>query len=177
MLVNEIAKIITKVAKAEDSLLLRVANEGIFHMPELAFAYECGKQIMVNSEQVFGSNTAVWAREKNLGNGGPTDLVFELSNEYRVAIEFKLRDTSESYIKDTIKLSKLNESTLKFFCALIDVFDTALPDDGRQKIIEQKSEYQVNEIQKTHFQTKQNWYSSPVSCVVCIWSVGYVPDV
>ena len=177
MLVEELANIIFKVVDSENSVLSDIANEGIFFMPELALAYECGKQITMNSEKIFGKNLPVWIREKNLGNGGPTDLLFELRSGHSIAIEFKLRGTSNAYIKDIVKLSKLNSDTLKLFCSLVDVFDSKLPDDGRQQVIEQLNEHQVRPILKKHFSTKQNWYSSDVSCVVCIWSIGAIPEI
>lgn len=177
MLAKAIADSILKTAYSENLLLSRIADEGIFHMPELAFAYECGKQIMINSEEIFGNNSATWIREKDLGNGGPTDLLFELSSGQNVAIEFKLRDTANSYKKDVEKLAKLDGNTMKLFCALIDVFDSKLPDDGRQHSIESLYEHEVRPILKKSFSTKQNWYSSPVYCVVCIWSVGIVPEI
>lgn len=177
MIQDEIAQVIVSVAKNEDSLLSKIANQGIFHMPELAFVYECGKQIMLNSEKIFGKNHVVWIREKDLGNGGPTDLVFELDNGYMVAIEFKLRDTSHSYIRDVNKLSKLSEKTLKLFCALIDVFDSKLPDDGRQSALENHPDANVKQVKKQYFSTKQNWYDSPTSCHVCVWTIGQVPEV
>lgn len=177
VLADEIAKIIINVAESENSILFETSNEGIFFMPELAFAYECGKQIILNSEKVFGSNPVIWAREKNLGNGGPSDLVFELGSGHSVAIEFKLRDKRESYVKDITKLSKLDDNTLKLFCSLVDVFDSKLPYDDRLEFKELQSDYLVNTIQKSSFKTKQNWYSSSVSCVVCVWSIGYVPEI
>ncbi|WP_428356140.1 hypothetical protein [Methyloprofundus sp.] len=50
---NQIADVIIQVAKKENTILSTLANEGIFHMPELAFAYECGKAIMQESSSIF----------------------------------------------------------------------------------------------------------------------------
>ncbi len=169
---SKIADVIIKVAKKENIILSDLANEGIFHMPELAFVYECGKAIMTESQEVFGSHTPKWIREIDLGNGGPTDLVFEFENGNKIAIEFKVRDTSNAYTHDIVKLSKLKDKNiLKIFCALIDVFDSKLPDDGRQLTIEKLSEHKVTEIKKEIFSTKQYCYTSPVSCVVALWSI------
>ncbi|WP_165367250.1 hypothetical protein [Aliivibrio finisterrensis] len=41
--INRIAQIICSVAESENKELSDISQEGIFHMPELAFAYECGK--------------------------------------------------------------------------------------------------------------------------------------
>lgn len=175
-LANELAEIIIEVARREDNALSELANEGIFHMPELAFAYECGKAIMAQQSMLFAGNTPKWVREKNLGNGGPTDLLFEFSDGKRIAIEFKLRDTSNKYIKDIKKLSRLNDDvTLRIFCALVDVFESELPDDGRQKAVESFEDESVEVIQKESFPTKQSWYQSQVHCVAALWTVGNIP--
>ncbi len=175
---NKISNVILKVAKSEDSTLSSLVKEGIFHMPELAFSYECGKAIMSESQSIFGSNIPKWVREKDLGNGGPTDLLFEFKDGKRIAIEFKLRDTCHAYIKDIEKLFNLKDKkTLRLFCALIDVFENKLPDDGRQSAIERLDKYQVTIINKEKFPTKQNWYTSPVYCVAAVWSVGNIPDI
>ncbi len=171
--IDNLAKLITEVAKKENDVLSGIPDLGIFHMPELAFAYECGKAAMLNSAEIFGHNTPIWVREKDLGNGGPTDLLFEFNDGNKIAIEFKLRDNSDSYKKDVVKLSKLpDENTIKIFCALIDVFDKKLPDDGRQEEVEANSGHQIKVISKSSFPTKQNWYQTPTSCVVCLWLVG-----
>ena len=175
-LAERIAKEIFVVAQKEDAILLDIADEGIFHMPELAFVYECGKKIMEKKDAIFGNGSIKWIREKNLGNGGPTDLVFELSNDYKVALEFKLRDTSDAYINDVKKLDKLNNGkTLRLFCALTDVFDKDLPDDGRQSAVancKRNGGIKVKLVDRKIFSTKQNCYVRPVSCVVAVWIVG-----
>jgi hypothetical protein len=173
MQLSLISEIICKTAVIEDQELSDISNEGIFHMPELAFAYQCGKAIMKEAKHIFGNTNTLWLREENLGNGGPTDLVFKLDNGEILAIEFKLRDTTDAYEKDIVKLCKINNPKVtKLFCALIDVFESKLPDDGRQKHVESLPEYKVIPIKKHSFNTSQKWYKSQVSCVVCIWSVG-----
>lgn len=172
-IVKNLARLITNVAIKENQTLSLIPKLGIFHMPELAFAYECGKAAMLDSENVFGNDIPTWVREKDLGNGGPTDLLFEFDNGKRIAIEFKIRDTVSSYKKDIEKLSKLPDvDTIKIFCALIDVFDKKLPDDGRQAELEKASGNEVHVVSKTIISTSQDWYKSPTSCVVCIWSIG-----
>jgi len=170
---SRIAEIICDTAISENDELSEIAQEGIFHMPELAFAYECGKAILKEADSVFGHLSATWIREATLGNGGPTDLVFKLENGEKLAIEFKLRDTAAAYENDIIKLCKITEpNTTKLFCALIDVFDSKLPDDGRQRHIESLPGFSVIPIKKLAFSTKQNWYQTKTSCVVCVWSVS-----
>jgi len=177
-LANHIAKLIIEVAESEDTILSDIADEGIFHMPELAFVYECGKKIMGHSKAVFGSNTVKWKRETDLGNGGPTDLLFELNDGYRVVLEFKLRDTRHAYIRDVEKLSKLDDKkTLRLFCALIDIFDKDLQTDERLNTVENINEIDVLLVARKDFSTKQYRYpSSPVLiCVAAVWTVGDVP--
>ena len=176
--IDELAKTICKVAENEDNILSELAGEGIFHMPELAFAYDCGKAIIEKSSKIFGTNKVKWNREIDLGNGGPTDLVLTINNSYRVAIEFKMRDTSTAYENDIKKLAKLNDKeTIKIFCALVDVLEKDRNDDGRQAHIENLQGHIVSPIHKVSFKTNQNWYKSPVFCYACVWSVGDVQSV
>ena len=78
---EKIAETIFCVAEKENALLRNLANDGIFFMPELAFAYECGKAIMSRSKDIFETQSPKWIREIDIGNGGPTDLLFELPND------------------------------------------------------------------------------------------------
>lgn len=173
MRMTRIAEILFETAISENKELSVIANQGIFHMPELAFAYQCGKAILKEAHTIFDGLSVTWIREANLGNGGPTDLVFELENGDTLAIEFKLRGTATAYKKDIIKLCKITQpNTSKIFCALIDVFDSKLPDDGRQSYIESMLGYRVTSLLKRSFKTKQNWYQSETSCVVGVWSVS-----
>lgn len=172
MHINRIAQIICSVAESENRELSDL-DLGIFHMPELAFAYECGKAIAKESKKIFGETKVEWYRECDLKNGGPTDLVFELDSGYKIAIEFKLRDTTTAYQNDIEKLGRIKEKKcIRLFCALIDVFNHKLPDDGRQADIERLPNYQVKSLHKVTFETKQNRYVKPVSCVACVWEVG-----
>lgn len=177
---KNIAKEIHNVARREDDTLRRLSNEGIFHMPELAFAYDCGKAIMNNIDGVFGVRRPNWIREIDLDNGGPTDLLFKFDDGSRIAIEFKMRDTSHAYIKDLEKLSRLTDvKTARIFCALVDVFDIDLPDDGRINAVESFDKMLVTSLNepKPHFSTKENRYTKPISCVVGVWSVGDAPEI
>ena len=97
MNVEEISKKICLIAEKENTELSKISNEGIFHMPELAFAYLCGKEIMRDKEIYFGDSEVKWIREFDFGNGGPTDLIFEINGNEKIAIEFKLRDTTQAY--------------------------------------------------------------------------------
>jgi hypothetical protein len=144
-------------------------------MPELAFAYSCGKEIMADRENVFGKLAPKWKREENLGNGGSTDLLFELANGKCIAIEFKLRDRGDAYIRDIEKLLRLNSDKYVIaFCALIDTSSDKVPDDGRVSKVEAFSSVKVLSLlePKPHFVTKQARYKSETSCVVGFWSIG-----
>ena len=43
-ILNKISEAIYKVAECENRRLEEIANKGIFFMPEIAFAYTCGKE-------------------------------------------------------------------------------------------------------------------------------------
>ena len=122
-ILSRIGEMIERVAREEEFFLKSVANQRIFHMPELAFSYACGKEIMCHRKYVFGDLHPEWKRETVLGDGGPTDLLFELPNNKSIAIEFKLRGTGESYIRDIEKLLGLDQEKYAVaFCALVDAF-------------------------------------------------------
>jgi hypothetical protein len=176
-ILKKIGEQVYDVAVKEDLSLLESSGKGIFFVPELAFAYLCGKSIMENRKKIFGDLDAVWTREVNLGSDGPTDMVIELSSGISIAIEFKLRDTATAYVKDLEKLSRLSgDQYIKTFCALIDTFTKSLPGDGRIAAIESiKPNYKVESILKPNpFATKQDWYAGEVSCVVGFWEVTYI---
>jgi hypothetical protein len=173
---RKIAEIIEGVARKEDSDLKNISNQGIFYMPELAFVYACGKAIMENREHVFGDLKPEWKRETELGNGGPTDLLFECQDGKCIAIEFKLRDTGEAYVRDIEKLLRLNPSEKYFlvFCALVDVFSSKIQIDERIVKVETYPKARVVSLlnPKPHFVTKQHWYKSDTSCVVGFWGLN-----
>ena len=172
----EIANKIVEVAEEENKQLMELPgsskqNLGIFHMPELAFAYECGKQIMKNAKNIFhNDNIPSWQREISLGNGGPSDLVFEFQDGYKIVIEFKMRDTIDAYLGDLSKLSKLEDSrTSKLFCAIVDVFQKDLDNDGRVSRI--NNDPRTEKLKIKSFYTKQTWYKSDVYALTGIWKV------
>lgn len=175
--IDSIINKIVEVAKNENQELMQIANNdlnselGIFHMPELAFAYECGKQIMKKPNNIFEENIPQWCREFDLGNGGPSDLVFNFANGYKIVIEFKMRDTADAYLSDLTKLSKLqDEKTVKLFCAVIDTMKKDLPFDGRvTKINDDK---RTKNLYLDSFKTNQTWYKSEVHALVGIWKVN-----
>lgn len=182
--IDGIARKIVEVAEEENKQLMAIANNdanskiGIFHMPELAFAYECGKQIMQNSNEIFGNNIPKWYREYKLENEGLTDLVFVFDDGQTIAIEFKMRDTGDAYINDLDKLSKFKDHKVtRMFCAIIDTLEKDLPQDGRVDKINafEENNFKVKKVlsyktdEFTTFKTNQTWYTSNVSALVGIW--------
>ena len=178
-ILEKIAEKIEYVAHEEEKELRSIGKDGgIFDMPELAFAYVCGKWIMKNCQDVFGHDDVVWQREIDLGNGGPTDLVFRLQQMNRlIAVEFKMRDKIDNYRRDVDKLLAINPDKAKnmaitrVFCALVDTFSHKGPNDER--ILALDSDPRLRSIKKERliFDTKQKWYSSNIACVLCIWEV------
>ena len=168
---------ILAVVKKENSELLNFAeNEinselGIFHMPELAFAYQCGKQVMLHAEKIFGENIPKWGREIGLGNGGLTDLVFIFNDGKKIAIEFKMRTTGEAYIRDIDKLSKIKDVNItRILVAVIDAFAKEPLSDGRvMEIDNDDRSVKLGPIKV--LETKQSWYKREVSAVVGIWKI------
>ncbi len=177
--IENIARKIVEVAEKENQQLMAIAKSGtnskigIFHMPELAFAYECGKQIMQNENEIFGDNIPEWCRELVLDkSAGPTDLVFTFEDGQKIAIEFKMRDTGDAYHNDLLKLSDIKDPKVtKMFCAIIDIFEKGSSCDGRVRKINDfnKKGFKVKSIADLKFKTNQTWYTSNVSALVEIW--------
>jgi len=123
---ERISKTILEVALEENRVLTGCFNKGIFDIPELAFVYLVGKKISFSTSTHFDSENYSWVREKDFGNGGPTDLAFISSdiNEPNYLIEFKMDDTYHSYNADIEKLKEplntehRNIHFEKFFCGL-----------------------------------------------------------
>lgn len=110
----------------EENKTLETLNLGIFYIPELAFAYQMGKLIALSGKEYLSADTYRWVRETDLGNWGPTDLIFlnEDKNLPSYAIEFKLDDTYHAYTADIKKLKMPfkqpwdSYTWKKYFCAL-----------------------------------------------------------
>jgi len=160
---------IIEVTKKENQQLMEIAhngsnqNLGVFNIPELAFAYECGKQIMQNANIIFGENIPQWCRELNLGNGGPSDLVFNFNDGNKIVIEFKMIDDKYAYRKDLEKLSKLDDKIYKIFCALIDINKKELNGtdviDERVIDIDQyttENSYKIKKLKNNLFETNHS---------------------
>jgi len=174
---REIAKIFADVAEGEEAFLKQTSGGGIFFMPELAYAYACGKAVMVDSNRIFGNVNVAWEREVNLGLGGPSNLVFKLPSNYRIVVEFKMRDTLAGYVKEIRKLNRLTDSqTAGIFCVLADPFSDETSD---KRVAQVEAEAGCKMTPLLHpfprFPTKQDRYSGEISCLVAAWSVGTTP--
>jgi len=174
--IQNITDKIVQVVKTENKMLMHISNQksnsriGIFNMPELGFAYECGKQIMQNANEIFEGNIPEWSRETQLENGGLTDLVFSFNDGTKIAIEFKMRDTSDAYISDIKKLSEIkNNQVTKIFCAIVDTMEKDLPYDGRVRNINEDE--RTKELYLESFKTNQSWYKSNVYALIGLWIV------
>ena len=175
--IQNITDEIVQVAKEENRKLLTIANHesnsklGIFHMPELAFAYECGKQIMQNANEIFEENIPEWCRESVLDkNAGPTDLVFAFDDGQKIAIEFKMRDTGDAYTRDLEKLSNIKDNNItRIFCAIVDTMEKDLPYDGRVTKI--NDDLRTEKLYMNSIKTKQTWYESEVYALIGIWKI------
>ncbi len=127
---SELFSTILDVAQKENKILMEQHGKGIFFMPELAFAYLCGKSIMKNQTEIFGKADYRWVREKEYKNYGIADLVFEALDDSspEVVIEFKMDDTSHKYLRDIKKLRSLKGNFKKYFCSLKWVFTDQVED-------------------------------------------------
>ena len=91
-------------------------------MPEIAFAYACGKAVMGKKTEIFGQTKVKWIREQKVEGGGPSDLIFDLpDDEVKIVVEFKMRSQDYKYLADIKKLINLKGTKyVRIFCALVD---------------------------------------------------------
>jgi len=133
---------------------------GLKKMPELAFAYECGKEIFRHRKIILNSSDYSWERELVIQKGlGPSDLVFlsEDSGLPNYVIEFKLDDNWHKYQSDIEKLVKLeSENWVKLFCSFKHVFKYGNTDQSIDFIEILKTEFGNEAVLISHelFETK-----------------------
>lgn len=158
----------SEVRRIEEEL--RQYDKGVFFVPELHLAFEIGKALYRSREEVFGVAAIEWLRETNLGNGGPSDLVFR-SGEELVVFEFKIGSTSLAYRKDIEKLQRLSENgtfkLYRFFVALIDRFSGKL--DAR---IEYLETIQKQILITNSFKVGYSGYKGDISCTLAFCEVS-----
>lgn len=105
---SKLFETIVEVAKNENEELTQKFGKGIYFMPELAFAYLCGKSIMMKQNTIFNGAEYSWVREKEYKRYGVADLVLETKTyNPEIVIEFKMDDTYHNYLKDVEKLRSL----------------------------------------------------------------------
>ena len=156
-LFNSIKNTVLKIEKE----LKQTNNTGIYFAPELYITFCIGKDIKQNQQSVFNTTNVEWSREINLGNGGPTDLIFKIGSKYTV-IELKIRDNIHSYKRDIEKLKRLNLNAEKFFCVLLDSFTPT--NDGRLNELEKEYPNTILRVGHHPFQTLDDRYRKQIFC-------------
>ena len=164
------------VARREDAEVHGLNEDGVFFLPELAYAYLVGKEFA--ERWAYGRGKRIgWGREKKLGGGGCTDLVIGIPDGPTVAVEFKVRDTSTSYLNDLYKLTSIrdgeNPVDLGLFIALVD--QAAGKVDPRIAAVESTLEGAgLSRVVPTFttFATDTDRYAGDIECVVAAWTVG-----
>ena len=151
-----------------DKDLNQTNNTGIYFAPELYISFCIGKDILKRQEEIFNTTNVEWLREINLGNGGPTDIIFKVDNKYSI-IELKIRDNIHSYKSDVDKLKRLKLNANKFFCVLVDTFT----DTTDKRLINLENDYGNNivKVGGVSFQTWNNLYKKNVFCILNLYSI------
>lgn len=141
---------------------------GVFFSPELYVAFCIGKDIAKRRELIFGTTNIEWQREIDLGNGGPSDIIFKNNENYTV-IELKLRGTYDSYKADIEKLKRLKIPSKKYFCVLLDSFTKN--NDVRLLKLEQEYKDRLTKIGHYSFPTWNNWYQRQIYCNLNLYRI------
>lgn len=148
---------------------LKISNgTGIYFSPELYVAFCLGREISKNRKEIFRQDKVEWLREIDLGNGGPSDIVFK-SEEHLTVFELKLRGTYDSYKADIEKLKRLKDGIRKYFCVLLDSF-TQQNDD---RLIKIEKEYltAIKNVGHFAFPTWNNWYQRQIYCNLNLYEI------
>ena len=167
---------IINIALREEAIL-RQAGKGIFFMPELAFAYDVGKEIYLTRKAVLLDESYEWKREEKVAEGyGIADLIFENGKrEDRIVFEFKVLSKDYKYKADILKLKELPKENLKLFCSLEEVFTKSINDESNRRIKRIAADYK-DSISKVgedfYFSTDlKPRYQQDVVCFVELWRV------
>ncbi|MBR9859787.1 hypothetical protein GYB22_03380 [bacterium] len=154
-------QILTELTLREDEQLRALTGKGIFFIPELAFAYLCGKALFSKNEI---SKEYIWVRERTYPEYGIADLVLEpidQSVHKEIVLEFKMDVAIDSYISDIIKLQRLSESYHRYLIALKFLFSEQIEDykeSLRSKVI---LEWSATIVAQKEFQTIHPAYATP----------------
>jgi len=165
---EKLFEIIRTTVNGIESELKRSDNTGIYFSPELHVAFCIGRDVSKNRKQIFGENEVQWLRETNIGNGGPSDILFKDGDRY-IVIELKLRGTYDSYKADIEKLKRLDAKHQRFFCVLLDSFS----EQNDERLIKLENEYinQITRIGHASFPTWNNWYQRQIYCNLNLYEV------
>ena len=165
---DNLFKTIQTTIRQIDEELKESNGTGIYFSPELFVAFCLGREISKNRGEIFPSDKVEWLREINLGNGGPSDIVFKNEGLFTV-IELKLRGTYDSYKADIEKLKRLKDGHRKYFCVLLDSF-TEQNDD---RLIKIENEYLrgINKVGHISFPTWNNWYQRQIYCNLNLYEI------
>lgn len=172
-LLDAIREIVIEVAIRENIYLSGIIEKGIFWMPEVAFVSSVWKELLLYS-RIHKEHDFEWKMEKKIGSTvGPVDLVGFQENEPKIAIEFKMGGTSDSYIIDIQKLQKISADVhgniTTVFCALIDPYEDEAGSDPRVSMMADMDNIEI--IKNYHeFQTAYDRIKS-VSCKIGLWNV------
>lgn len=169
LLLREVA---IDVARREDAELKALGMNGIFDMPELAFAYAVGKEMAGRAQRAFPGQKASWQRELGNQRGGITDLVFGIGDSRPLAVEFKMAARREQYVADVQKLIPLAQDGYDCaLCLVVDTFDK----EGDGRIVEMRRALgaALQPVGALHtFETKSPRYVQAVHCIVGVWAVS-----
>jgi hypothetical protein len=151
--------------------LCETNDTGIYFAPELYVAFRLGQEIMRSRFKVFGTENVEWLREINLGNGGPSDIVFNTHDGMYIVIELKLRNNYDAYKADIEKLKKLPDNYCKYFCVLLDSFSDSTDD----RLIKLKKHYgdSLRGLGHHSFKTWNNWYSKQIFCHLKLYRIDF----
>jgi hypothetical protein len=167
---------IINVALREDAILT-ATGKGILVMPEVAFAFEVGKEIYLTRRTVLLNENYEWNREVKLKKDSKelTDLVFENKKNKNdiIAIEFKILSKEDEYQKDIDKLKSLPNNYLKIFCALEDILASKKEEDSCRRIFRLKENGQpIKQIGEKFFIKTWHWLKKEYLCSVEVWEVN-----
>lgn len=159
---------IRQVVQRVETDLKELNNTGVLFVPEIYLAFEIGKSMYKNRLTIFGVDDIKWKREENLGNGGPSDIIFEYQKETFV-FELKIMSNQGSYERDIWKLQKLKNSDERsyqtYFIGLIDMWENSI-NDARYNYLEQTTS--IQKVDGFHFNVN---YPSKIKSLVCFLGV------
>jgi len=168
---ERIGNLIIEKAESEEETL-RNLGKNIFNMPELAFAYQIGKEIYMQREEIFPNSKIEWDRETTLGNNSRIiyDLRLKVDNSKDIIISFKMDTDQNKYVSDVKCLNELNENEFeKIFCSLkiqdkkyLDIYyiEQVVPNLIKDVI-----------VKKSFKLTHTIWHTKEYYCQIGVWII------